>query len=500
MVSCEIHNTGRHPKCYKSTQPAEGCPPDQLCITKYASDSSCCPHQLSCTGIKTTHTASNISQESQVPVLHRQPLQPLQTIPQSTQTLPENPLRNSSMTTSPTISPHLKPSSCTCTMPLRKEAPLCRYCTINTLPFSSSEAQQEHRVSMRNGTTQTPVMANRMMRDNLKHASTCRERGIWDFEAGLPKVSLPCEIRDSTSDMSCESTKSGTENVLSGQPVSPKGDTRVTSVSVSPAIQSLPNLGSDTPNGDSAIGRPTTLASAADTITTTTAFDSISHGTNGTPTPRNKSNSPPHDSDISIVPLRSNSDTLCDNQINSPPSRTPASTTRPQPQRYHLKRRSRTRLLWLYNNKTASCLSEGSVEQLNDENTHIESVTDKGLQPCSVCGDGEEVNPKKKQRLSEDSVTELHESNSAESNGLFSATDGEMEKHRQALEQIVPEDTIPLPQNGSPTYCVSIPTSNNTHALTNGRYFHFSIEIAIGTPSKPMYRMHSITLVALHTG
>lgn len=86
------------------------------------------------------------------------------------------------------------------------------------------------------------------------------------------------------------------------------------------------------------------------------------------------------------------------------------------------------------------------------------------MQQCSVYGDEEAVNPKKKQKFSEDCVVEFHENNSVGSSELYSATDEEMEKHRQALEQIVPEDTIPLPQNGCPTYSVSIPAGNNTHA------------------------------------
>lgn len=466
-IPCETLYTGRYSKCYKSTQPAESSLPNQLCITEHVSDSSyLSSRQLSCRGNETTPTDSNVPQELQVHVLpvndtQRQPLHPLQTMTESTQCLPEKPLTNNSMTTRPTISPHLKSSLCTCTILCRKEAPLCQYCTINTLPFSS-EAQHEHRVVMRNGKTQIPVMANRITRGNLKHVSTRRERGIRDSEAGLHRAGSPSQFRDS---ISCENTKSGAEDVLSGQPVSPGEDTGLTPVSGSPTIQSLPNLGSDTPDRDSTTLGSTPLASSADTITTITVFDSLSRGTNGTPSPRNKSNSPPHDSEVSIVPLSCNSDTLRDNQINSPPSRTPARPTRPQFQRYRLKRKSRTRSLWLCNNKTASCLSEGSVGQFNDENTHIESVTDTSLmQQCSVYGDEEAVNPKKKQKLSEDCVVEFHENNSVGSSGLYSATDEEMEKHRQALEQIVPEDTIPLPQNGCPTYSVSIPAGNNTHA------------------------------------
>lgn len=314
---------------------------------------------------------------------------------------------------------------------------------------------------MRNGKTQSPVMASQITWGNLKHVSSRRERGIRDFAAGLHKASSPSQFRDSTSDVPCENTKSGTADVLSGQSVSPSEDTGVSSVSGSPTIQSLPNLVSDTSDRDSTTLGSTPLASSTDTITTITAFDSLSGGTNVTPSPRNKSNSLPHDSEVSIVPLSS---TLRDNQINSPPSGTPAGTTRPQFQRYRLKRKSRTRSLWLYNNKTTSCSSEYSFGQY-DENTHMESVTDTSLmQQCLVYGDGEAVNPKKKQKLSGDCVIEFHENDRVGSSGLCSATDGEMEKHRRALEQIVPEDTIPLSQNGSPTYSVSIPAGNNTHA------------------------------------
>lgn len=331
-------------------------------------------------------------------------------------------------------------------------------------------------------------MANLMTRGDLRHMS---RKVIQDCVVVQHEPSSPTwDLRKPASHVPCGAEEVDSVDVLSDQEAGLRENPEVFSLSLSPVIQCLPNLCSDTPSVDkfpqhSARPRPAPLANSADAIR---AFDAVPLSLIETPGLSHESNMFPHDSENSVVPLND-----CSNQIEVPQSRAPAptdGTVQPNFQRYRPKRRTKPKSLWPNCNRTLSCLSEGLVRGSSDVQTcvgmngkcisPVELKDASTVQHCSVEFGGGTLNPEK-QEISNDCEDSLVDS-LVDSTGT---SDGRTDKHRQALEQIVPEDMMTFPQN---TYPVSIPTCTCMHRqypyilMSMDNIFSF-YQSNVGTPS-----------------
>ena len=315
----------------------------------------------------------------------------------------------------------------------------------------------------------TPIMAEQTIGYNLVSEQMARE----ETAAVTHKPSPPtyCPIQQSLeqdSHMPCDAGRIPLDDtfLLREYP-------EVVSLSLNPVIQPLPSPRSATPNVDKFLQdgvqvRSSSLTISADEIS---VFDTVSNGLIEAPVPSYESKPLLH---VPIVPSGDCDTLLCDNQIDSSfSSRTPAlgkCIVRQQFQRHRPRRRKS--LHWP--SRRFTHLSDSMLLGANEGGTRVNvnvSPVAKGgrksVRQCPVEFEEEtRYNPVKKQKMSgmssecsENSPENRDDAiiSSCDSYDSVGASNGKIEEGRQALPQIVPEDVMPLTQNGSFAYLVSIP-------------------------------------------
>ena len=363
---------------------------------------------------------------------------------------------------------------------------------------------------MRTRKTTTPIRAEQMIGYNLVSEQMARE----ETAAVTHKPSPPthCPIQQSPeqdSHMPCDTGRIPLDEtfLLREYP-------EVVSLSLNPASQPLPSPRSATPNVDKFLqdgvqARSSSLIISADEIS---VFDTVSNGVIEAPVPSYESKPLPHDSHVPIVPSGDCDALLCDNQIDSSfSSRTPAlgkCIVRQQFQRHRPRRRKSSH----WHSRRFTHLSDSMLLGANEGGTPVNvnvSPVAKGGRKSVRQGSVEfeeetRYNPVKKQKMSGMS-SECSENSpeyrddaiisSCDSYDSVGASNGKIEEGRQALPQIVPEDAMPLTQNGSFAYFVSIPrcsmynysTAFSIHVAdtTSGKYFHLCTQITIFKQAHP---------------
>ena len=348
----------------------------------------------------------------------------------------------------------------------------------NTVPFPTGGACCLEEGSLGDRKTLCPTLANQLRDSGPKQF---RKQVMWETPTTLPSPPIPPTRQSEKCDEDLDLQSCIPDYPLADVTVTPRvtGSTALdeefklrdgleaTSLSQSPAIQSLPTPHSATPNVDTFFGhsekaRSTTLGVPVDAIR---AFDTISRASVEVPILSAGSKSSEHFSDVPPEP----SGPLSDNPMHPFHNSSAASHSevQTQAQRHRSKINPRQSL---GRRKKVICSSEGmrkrryaldfeeasypaKKQELLDESVPVDCVCDRVTPPHSgITGN----NPDHKNRTNKPS-------------------DNRAGEHILASVQIVPEDSIALSWNGSPTHhvrtvCILFPTTVILLCPTESQY------------------------------